>query len=469
MSTTTEKVFCLVTDGDYPILKFVFNDILKKIFQDNINDTLKIMKLIKSKVNENTDMLQRIEEKGIKLIQEKIYDNYLIFNNLQKNKIKFFVLYIGDINQSFYEQNLFYNIYSNNKLSKDQKIINVINSLKNKYNLTEIKTMIKNLKIIISSFNDNINTITEKKFIGMGLDSIINTIINNLKLDKFKEFNFQKLESEIKLDLVFDSFCKNQQSLNDKYQNLKEKFKFINLIKVITFRDSGSFLTSFINDSANSIEPKTFNIYITDDINVYTNIMSMKTSVKIMKQEESYNIRYIFFNLKDGKYNIDFEKSDFQKIFDITFLNINKPIMEQSKNFKKNIKYSNIKDKINEILTKDNLIEKLKDEFNKLNINADNLYERVNNYNYEPDDNQYFNLISSFKNAFKLIGKDTKLMTEKMNILHEKINKLIENIICKRIYNYIEYKIMLYINQKVYQELKKKLLLLIDSLGNIHI
>ena len=52
MSETTEKVFCLITNGDYPILKFVLNDILKEIFKDN-NKITNIKEYINNKIIDN--------------------------------------------------------------------------------------------------------------------------------------------------------------------------------------------------------------------------------------------------------------------------------------------------------------------------------------------------------------------------------------------------------------------------------
>ena len=58
MSETTEKVFCLITNGDYPILKFVFNGILKEIFKkkNEITDIKefikKLLSLIKNFIKE---------------------------------------------------------------------------------------------------------------------------------------------------------------------------------------------------------------------------------------------------------------------------------------------------------------------------------------------------------------------------------------------------------------------------------
>jgi len=73
------------------------------------------------------------------------------------------------------------------------------------------------------------------------------------------------------------------------------------------------------------------------------------------------------------------------------------------------------------------------------------------------DEEQYKTLIEYFIKAFNLIEKDIKLITEKREFLFEKFSKLFENIICRRIYAFINYKIMCFINEKVYQNLKKEL------------
>ena len=153
-------------------------------------------------------------------------------------------------------------------------------------------------------------------------------------------------------------------------------------------------------------------------------------------------------------------------IFDKTFININKYIFEEIDNFKKKIKYSN---KNNEILTKDSLINKLKDEFNILGIQeeATTLFEIIKYFNYKPDEEQFKTLINYFEKAFNLIAKDIKLITEKKQILFEKFSKLFENIICRRIYAFINYKIMCFINEKVYQNLKKELNKFIKSMESI--
>ena len=114
------------------------------------------------------------------------------------------------------------------------------------------------------------------------------------------------------------------------------------------------------------------------------------------------------------------------------------------------------------------MLYRLKDEFSSLGIQLDTLSQIIMNYNYNSDEKQYQNLFLYFEEAFKLIEKDKKLIEEKIDILVEKINNLFENIICKRIYFFINYKIMKYINEEVYGNLKSKLFLLMNSLENIY-
>ena len=449
MSETTEKVFGLITSGDYPILKFVLNDILKVIFEKK-NDINDIKEFIKNKIINNPEFHKRIEEKGIKSIEEKIYDIYLMFDTLKQNKIKFFVLYIGDINQNFYQQNLLCNIFFNKNQKENKEIEKVFSSLKHKYKLEEIKLMNKRLKNIISSFNGKIDSITEGKFAlsNKNIESSIQKILNLFNENIIK---YKKLEDKIKLDFVFNFLGEKDQSTINKYNNLAKYAKFINSIKINFIKNEMTFVNSFMTDLAAFIEPTTFKIYVIDIQK--DQIKTFISNAIILKGREPYNVRYIFYRIDNEQYKIDFNESNFQKIFDTTFININKYILEEIDNFKKHIKYSYKK---NPILTKDSLINKLKDEFNILNIQdeANTLFEIIKNFNYKPDEEQYKALITYFEEAFKLIEKDSKLITEKEKILYEKISKLFENII------------MSFINGKVYQNLKEQLMSFIKSLEN---
>ena len=386
-----------------------------------------------------------------------------MFDTLKQNKIKFFVLYIGDIIQNFYQNNLLC-IFFNNNSNENKEIEKVFRSLKHKYKLEEIKLLNKKLKNIISSFNVKIDSITEKKFLlsEKELESSIQEILNLFNTNK-NIFNYKKLEDKIKLDLDFIFLGEKNQSINDKYNNLAKNVKFINSIKINFIKNEMTFVNSFLTDSVAFIEPTTFKIYVIDIQN--DQIKAFISNVNILKERESYNVRYIFYHIDNGKYKIDFKESNFQQIFDKAFININEYIFEEIDNFKKGINYSNKK---NEILTKDSLISKLIDEFNILNIQdqANTLFEIINNFNYKPDEDQYQTLIKHFEEAFKFIERDKVLITEKKQILFEKFNKLFENIICQRIYTFFKCKMLSFVNEKVYQNLKEKLKEFIESIEN---
>ena len=373
MSEATEKVFCLITNGDYPILKFVLNDILKEIFEDKNNIT-NIKEYINQKIINNKGFHKRIEEQGIKSIEEKIYDIYLMFDTLKQNKIKFFVLYIGDIYQNFYQQNLICNMFFNKNKNENMEFEKVFNSFKDKYNLKDIKKKTRDLKNIISSFNQQIDSITENKFSSSikELESSINIILdlfNTNENNLFNDKNYKNIGDKIKLDLIFNFLGEVDESKKEKYKNLEKKYNFISSIDpFILYKKETNFIVSFMNDLAKFIEPTTFKIYVIDSITnneIYDNLISLKSNAYEMKKSESYNVRYICYYKVDGKYKIDPKKSNFQNIFDKTFININKYIIEEIDNLKKKIKYSNEK---NEILSKDSLINKLKDEFDILRI-----------------------------------------------------------------------------------------------------
>ena len=314
--------------------------------------------------------------------------------------------------------------------------------------------MNKSLKKLISSFNEQIDLITKEKFEEMKLESVIDNILEKA-IKNNNGFNYNNLEKKIKIDLEFILCTENNQLLNDKYKNLEKKYNFINSVKVSMIEEKLNFGISYLDDLANFTESKTFKIYVLDNIQIYELIISKKI---IKKEDESYNVRYIFYENRNGNYEIDLGRSNFQKIFDKAFININQFIIEEINNIKKKINYSN-KNR-NEILTKEKLIIKLKDEFTELKITGFPLFEIINKYAYKPNAEQYKNLIYYFQEAFNLIKKNNF----NANDLSEKITQLIENIICKRIYAFISYKIMLYINEKVYQNLKENLLKLMDSI-----
>ncbi len=94
-----------------------------------------------------------------------------MFENLNKNNIKFFVLYIGDIDQCIYQQNLFYSSKSNDELKKKINYEKFVKSLQIKKSLPKIKEMNRALNIFINSFCNEMNKITNEKLKNLNLES----------------------------------------------------------------------------------------------------------------------------------------------------------------------------------------------------------------------------------------------------------------------------------------------------------
>ena len=86
-----------------------------------------------------------------------------MIDKLKKSKIKFFILYIGDIGQSIYQQNLINKFLSNKSIFNDKEYEQFINSFQKKPNLKTIKSKYKDIKTITSSFIKEIDTLTNIK------------------------------------------------------------------------------------------------------------------------------------------------------------------------------------------------------------------------------------------------------------------------------------------------------------------
>lgn len=474
ISVCTTKMFCIITDGDYSFLKYVFNEIIKKIFTENYNDVNKIKEFIKKQL-EDKDIMEKIEEEEMKLMEENIYNNYLMFDTLKKNNIKFCVLYIGDINHNLYQQNLVYNAINNRNLIQKNIIEELFKSFEVKKSLPEIKKKNRDLKIKISSFIKEINSITEKKFdvikSNPNFDSLINSLLNGLKIDKFL-----KISRELKFYVTFNIFGWDKSDLMflEKIKEFQENnpFKYLKGYEIKKFESHMTFFGDFTEKVKSSLSQNKFEIYTmlidqnnTDDIVMlkqFNNYRSEKNCIL------SNNIRYLVYN-KNNSNNIklDLENSDFQYILDKKIININKRIINEIHNLKKTIKYSEIKIGVKSTLNKENLTKKLKAELHSLfNLNSDKNFEdvinKINNEDYSLNDEQYKNLSKYFEDAFKLVNSKI-IMLEKFvnkkddNALKKKLNELNENIICQRIYSYLYFKIIAYINDGIYSLVKNEL------------
>ena len=125
-------------------------------------------------------------------------------------------------------------------------------------------------------------------------------------------------------------------------------------------------------------------------------------------------------------------------------------------------------------LNKVNLTEKLKVEFYSLfylntNENFEKIIKIINNENYSINDDIYQKLFTHFKDAFELLDNKINMFTKFSNekddkILRNKLNELNENITCQRIYSYLYYKIIAFINGNIYSLAKNELLQFIKKM-----
>ena len=204
-------------------------------------------------------MKKRINEKEIKLIDENIFNNYLMFENLKKNNIKFFVLYIGDMNQIIYQENLFFNYLSNKNLIKKDEFENIIKSIKTKNNLSKIKQLNKNIKSIISSFIKEIDSITNQKLSDIKSLIGIKDFLRTLDLSYFS-----KIKKEFKFELYFN-ILNNDNGISKIIKNLEEinkSYEFIKALHINSIKDNFEFMESYLKDINSFIEPHIIKIYI---------------------------------------------------------------------------------------------------------------------------------------------------------------------------------------------------------------
>ena len=481
ISEYTRKMFCIITDGDYSILKYVFIEIIQQIFLKKLDNNDKIKDFIIEKIKANNDFAQKIKEKEMNCIDENIFNVYLMLENLKKNNIKFFVLYIGDVDQCIYQQNLFYNAISNDELKEDINYNKFVKSLQIKKSLPKIKEMNRKLKDIIHSFCIEMDNIANEKLTKLNLEQKIDTLIKKLS---FK--NFEKIGNELKFDVIFILY---QRENNDDDAKIKKKFKdtlekinlkeFKAIKKTPEIKDidnSNRFVLNYLQTLNSLINPKLFVIYImiidfndTNDDAIYQIFTFQKRDNYL-----SYNVRYLIYT-KDQNNNIiiDEKKSNFQEILDKKIVNIDDKVSIFLKNFKKNVKYVKTEtDKI-ENLNTINLISKLEDELSSIFYLNDAIpfCEEIKGYDYSISDEQYQKLLFYFSQATELAEINIKLFNQEDTSLKaflcNKLNNLSENIVCRKIYGLVYYKLFDAIKDNIYNSTKNQFLKLMGLFKSV--
>ena len=471
ISKDTRKMFCIITDGDYNILKYVFNEIIQNIFPEKFNNNDEIKDFIVEKIKVNKDITKKIEEKEMNNIEENIFNVYLMFENLKKNNIKFFVLYIGDIDQCLYQQNLFYNFISKDELKEKINYENFFKSLQIKKRLPRIKEMNRKLKHIINLFCNEMDNITNEKIKNLNLETKIKKLIKNLNFS-----NFMKIGNELQFTVNFILLDrdKDDSKIKIKLEDTLKKGEFP-AIKYYEIKTSQivSFMTGYQKTLNSLINPKLFVIYVMkidfnekEDKELYDFFFSQKSDNFL-----SNNVKYLIYT-KDQNNNIqlDEEKSNFQNILDKKTVNIDDKISNFLNNYKKNVKYIKTRTDKFENFNKENLISKLEDELLSIfNLQKEIPFDKeIKEYNYSIDKIQYQKLLKFFSQATELVEKDIKLFNQEdkslKTFLCNKLNNLSQNIVCRKIYGFVYYEIFDAIKNDIYNSVKTQFSYLMELL-----
>ena len=443
-SPNTEKIFCIITDGEYKKLKKII-DFIKEILKESLTPE-KIKTKIINFINLEKTLFSN--EANLESLRENIYCTYLIFSDLQKNKIKHALLYIGDITTINYEEIC-------NKLYKK----NISNTNNGKKDIDKIKQNYVKLKQTIREFEKKLSDVTTVK--SNNMDIIFKEMrnqINEIFLQRENQF-MKKIMKQIKFDafLFFVETGKGENTSN--YESMKssdtiQKLKlFFNLkFSKITLEESEHLIQNIRKCSEQYGKKIIFIIY---EASFY------------LKKHVFYipTILVLGFYLKEkNKVNVGFD-------FDFCFLD-NLPIqftvnqiidnkMKQTKKlFDKEI-----------LLLKQNLPKKIINDFNHLFQQNKENYDFVNfinNINFSSD-NKVINILKDYhKNALNLFEEingqlDINIRKKILENVEIKLKELMENLLSFNIYTIVFKKIV----EIVAEVIKNNIIVILKRCKNI--
>ena len=454
-ASNTEKIFCIVTNGDYSKMKNIMNYIqqLLSVLSEFVTQE-QIKTKISDYVNSNNTIIAG--ESNLESLKENIYSNYLIFNNLQKNKIKYALIYIGDITNINYEE-IFKKILKREETIKE----NIINVKKEK-----IKPNYTELKIKIKEFERKLSDITAPHI--NDLNPIFQEIPKSIgKIPKLSDCSFIK---KIYKSIHFDAFIYYQKSDMDK----KSLYKDIESSPAINK------LKAFFNLKYDNLTPK-------QTIDLINNVK---------KSPEQYGKKIIFL-VYEFNY---FEKNIHKKFFtyfpsiikNIFYcVNANKTKSEPNK-VKLNVAFDFPDDFLNGLPLKNSVNKQLDKELKKIktlftkncSLCQENLPAKIIhdlNYLFEQNEENYSfidiikntefdiyngenkDLVKYHDKALKLFEEisveiESEKRCEIIDNTTSKINKLIDNVFSLNIYTIIFDRIKSIIGDIISENIKNEIL-----------
>ena len=214
-SKETEKVFSIITDGNYDELNFVLNKIVipqlnyleGKELKDN--DIKKIKENIRNIINDKKELFGNIINKDS--LFDNIYYVFEILYHLKINKLKFCLIYIGEICEITCNlTNILNRLKELKYLNESENDLNKYADKKRKY-LLNLKSIYHDIKSIIQEFGKKCDK--NIRFSKESIDKILDEIDYNI-------FDFDNFISKHKFQCNAFIFFKEDESSKNSYENI---------------------------------------------------------------------------------------------------------------------------------------------------------------------------------------------------------------------------------------------------------
>ena len=389
-SSKTQKILALITDGNFNNLKYIIEKILTPLLDtyskdNNISLDNKAISDIKVNIQSTVVKIDNYD----KIVNKEsfvndIFDNFILFYNLRINKVKHFLLYIGEISEFSRIKELLINLKCNK--DKEKYIEGLLQKLvENENKFAEFNKVFISLKKYIKEFEKQLKSLIKKEYKDINkiyeekkFDNMIYNIISNHK----KFINTIKVKLNLKGE-VYIFFDKND---NDEYKDktiqfIKEhdSFKKMKKIMELQFKVKEFNDITKIFDYGNIVPSTLFFFVLKEQQFSYL----FKLSLKKPDKEGKGNIFYVGIEKKktNEKNENDNEKNenDNEK---------NENDNEKNENDNKiKEKDNKIKEKGNKIKEKDNKIKEkdiqIKEKDSEIQLSFYNLEKKDFNFDYQ--------------------------------------------------------------------------------------
>jgi len=437
-SRETEKVFAIITDGNYNELNFVLNDIVKPLLKDfegkdlnNENNEYieNIKDFIRNKINEK-------ELFGNIINKESLFDNicnvFELFYHLKTNNINFCLIYIGEIYENTCNLTSILN-YLNKKECLNDKGMKLNDYIdKRSKDILNLKKKYHEIKSIIHEFEKE----CEKNIV-------------------FKKESLNNIFDKINFDIFdFDHFISKHKFQCNAFIFFKDEKNFENIV-ISKLKKFFQFNIEYFEENFENVEKKVFEIGELDKDTPYFLIFKEEVPLFIWFLANNYNGTSFIFLLsnKDGKNVIYFKRDKLiNKINIETSLKriINKEINSfQSSYFKE------------QRLMPTNLENKLTNDLNKIfKINSPlNIEGITNEIEFDIPESNEKELLKYFDRISKILKIDEmKNYPEIKTNFIKNFGELKVNILSRHFYNIFLHKIGNHFAKKLKEGLINELL-----------